>query len=340
MKRFDVEVQSGFTEAARELPKKLYSNKSLLRSLTDTIAAGRLCHAYLFYGAKGIGKRTFACHFAAAILCRDGDKPCGECVSCKKVFSQSHPDLFLYEGKRGANALHIETIRQIRQDAFILPNESEYKIYILPHAEDMSPGAANAFLKVLEEPPSHVVFLLTADNPEFVPETIRSRCILQELYPMPDRELSEALKELCPDHTEEERREAADIANGNLGRAVEVLESPDYAEVSALSGRLAQGLASGSEYEILAAISAASQSKDKLYPLLERFSHSLRETLLAKFSCGADTDNPLAGRLSATQLEAAFEALEQARSAAERNANLGLLANYLTVNLMKAIGLG
>lgn len=359
-----MEIQSGFQDGAVPVPSPLYHSRALLGRLAATADAGRLCHAYLFYGERGIGKRTFARHLAAALLCRrsshaaeDGEEaagfllgqpsslpplspeelPCGACSSCRKALSGSHPDIFLYEGKRGANAFHIEEIRTIRQEAYVLPNESEYKIYILPNVEDMTPGAANAFLKVLEEPPPHVVFLLTADNPEMVMETIRSRCILQELYPMPDDELKAALVQMYPDRTAEERDEAAGVAEGILGRAVEVLDSGDYREIAALAERLAGGLAARREYEVLCALNGAAQNRERFLLLLGAVSRRLREALLERVSGQADPAG-LAYRLSVTQLEESYALLEQARSAVNGNANLGLLCNWLCMSLMKAVG--
>ena len=335
------ETQSGFSAAAPSLPEKLYTNRELFCSLTATIAMGRLSHAYLFYGPKGVGKKTFASYFAAAILCkgREAEKPCRECHSCKKAFSRSHPDIFLYEGKRGSNAFHIETVRELRQDAYILPNESDYKIYVLPNVEDMSQGAANAFLKILEEPPAHVIFLLTADNPELVMETIRSRCIRQELYPLPEKETADALSEMFPDRPEGDCQLAAALSNGILGQAVDILENTDYTEISDWTRRLTKGLVFGNEYEILAVLAYAGQSKEKMQALLAQFSHTLRKALRCKFN-GQSSPKELSGKLTAMQIESSFYAVEQARAAIGGNANLGLLANYLASNLMHAIGLG
>ena len=331
------EVQSGFSAEARPFPQKLYQNKALHGRLAATIAAGRLCHAYLFYGESGLGKRTFAQYLAATILCRGAEKPCGRCASCVKAFSGSHPDIVTYEGKHGANAFHIEAVREIRQNAYVLPNESEYKVYVLPNVEDMTPGAANAFLKVLEEPPAHVVFLLTADNPERVMETIRSRCILQELYPMPDDELEAALGELFPGADPEIRHMAAEAAGGVLGRAANVLESADYQEVSGLADRLAAGLAARNEYEVLAAVNGANQTKERMLLLLTCASQRLRSALLERLS--RQCTDGLGYRLTEGQLEQAYAALEAARAAVNGNANLGLLTNELTLALLSAAGL-
>lgn len=332
-------TQAAPPEPVGILPNKLYFNQVLRRMLTGSIAGGRLCHAYLFYGDKGVGKRTIALWFAAAILCRSkGDRrPCGECPSCRKFHSSNHPDLYLYDGKTGANSIHIETIRALRQDAYVLPNESDYKVYVLPNAEDMSISAANALLKVLEEPPSHAVFLLTANNRDAVPETIRSRCIMQEVYPIPLEELTAALGELLPDKPSSEVAAAAGLSNGILGRAIDILTNEGDADLGSLAMQIAHGMGNLNEYEILAALQQAASSRERMSALLERLSSVLRAALWNRLSVRSTQDGQIAElsfRLTLSQLERTAALLENARRSIDGNANLGLLANYIAANLM------
>lgn len=191
----------------------------------------------------------------------------------------------------------------------------------------------------MEEPPPHVIFLLTADNPELVMETIRSRCIRQELYPLPEKELTDVLAEMFSDRPEKDCELAAALSGGILGQAVDMLENPDYVEISEWNRRLTTALISGNEYEMLAALSSAGQSKEKMQALLAQLSHTLREALLYKLA-GRVSPESLSGKLTVLQIEVSFCATEQARAAISGNANLGLLANYLASNLMNAIGLG
>lgn len=316
-----------------------YSNEGLHKMLMASVADGHLCHAYLFYGSAGVGKKTIALDFARAILCRGAEPPCGECNSCRKVRSGNHPDLWRYDGKSGANSIHIDVIRQLRQDAYIKPNDGNYKVYILPRAEDMTIGAANAFLKVLEEPPAHAVFLLTADKRELVPETVRSRCIMLELFPLTVGDTLDALKQHFPDREEQELFKAANLSAGNPGHAVAFLTSEEFADIGALSDRAAAGIQRGSEYELLAALNGGVSSKERMRLLLERLSALLRNVLLQKLSPkpGAEeTIAALAVKLTANHIAAAVELLEQAQSSIDKNANLSLLANMLSANLMRA----
>lgn len=118
------------------LPNQQYGNETLYRMLTAAAGSEHLCHAYLLHGPAGTGKRTLAKRLAAAILCTGKERPCGACASCVKLSHGSHPDFFYYEGKRGANAIHIDFVRWMRQDAFVKPNDGAYKVYLIPYAED------------------------------------------------------------------------------------------------------------------------------------------------------------------------------------------------------------
>jgi len=320
--------------------RRLFAGKALSETLAASVAGGRLCHAYLFYGEKGVGKRTLAEHFGQMILCTGASpRPCGECASCRKFLSGNHPDFYRYEGRSGANAIHIETVREVRADVYIRPNDGEYKVYLLPDAEDMTVSAANALLKVLEEPPTYAVFLLTASHPERVPLTVRSRCIRLEVYPLSFEETVEALRELLPEKEEQALRQAAELSGGVLGQALAMLQDEACGELSALAGEIMSGLLAGNEYQILASFAGAGQDRGKLTALLVRLSGLLRAALRIRLGVSRGED-PLAVALSqgltAGRIAALSSLLEEGARAIEGNANLSLLQNYLAAGMMTA----
>ncbi len=142
-------------------------------------------HAVILSGSGEAVKRRSR-DMAAAALCEGtGERPCRNCRHCRKVFRGDypgiHPDVTLIERTRNKKGvlrqeITVEQIRQLSGDAAILPNESEGKVYIFPEADSMNISAQNAFLKLLEEPPAYVTFLLCTGNPENLLETVRSRC--------------------------------------------------------------------------------------------------------------------------------------------------------------------
>ena len=148
-------------------------NDRLKKNLAESLAKGRISHFYLISGPQGSGKRTLAKLLSAAILCRESRKPCLRCLPCRKILEGNHPDCITVEDPDHKNVA-VKIVRQIREDVFIRPNESDHKIYIFP--QELGIEGQNALLKILEEPPKYGVFLLLSDNPNKLLPTVRSRC--------------------------------------------------------------------------------------------------------------------------------------------------------------------
>lgn len=135
-----------------------------------------LSHAYIVYGDGG--RDMLALRIAAALLCSgSGDRPCGECINCTKVASAVHPDAIIVDRLEDKREISIDQIRAVREDAYIVPNEAERKVYIIKNAGLMNTAAQNALLKVLEEPPASAAFILVAASEEELLVTVRSRCV-------------------------------------------------------------------------------------------------------------------------------------------------------------------
>ena len=313
------------------LPNRQYGNETLYRMLTAAAGSEHLCHAYLLHGPAGTGKRTLAKRLAAAILCTGKEHPCGVCASCVKLAHGSHPDFFYYEGKRGANAIHIDFVRWMRQDAFVKPNDGAYKVYLIPYAEDFSTQAANALLKVLEEPPAHAVFILTADRRERVIETIRSRCIQLAVYPADEDTIRAFIREKSPDISAAECARIAALANGSMGRADGLLSGED-AESPALAFRITEAYAKRQEYALLCALQKAAATRESLRAVLEQTIPLLRGAMRGRAS-GRTADSAMSLSLDAAIY--GIGCVEEALAALESNANPGLLTMRLTVALIE-----
>lgn len=154
---------------------------------TENLAGGRIPHACLICAPTGETALEKAKALAMAAVCSgEGAKPCGVCRDCRKVQSGVHPDVVTLsrpmddKGKQKQN-ITVDQIRALSADAVVLPNEAARKVYIIDEAETMNPAAQNAALKLLEEPPAHVVFLLCAARPMQLLETVRSRCAMVKL---------------------------------------------------------------------------------------------------------------------------------------------------------------
>src|SRR6185436_10540221 len=175
------------------------------RTLKNAIEQGRIAHGYIFSGHRGIGKTTIARILAMALNCRASDKPalepCGVCDSCTEIRAGNSVDVIEIDV---ATNRGIDEIRELREGARYRPARDRFKIYILDEAHQITDAAFNALLKPLEEPPSHIIFMMATTQPEDIPQTIRSRCqhfsfravrfeqILQQLKDLSGREKIEA----------------------------------------------------------------------------------------------------------------------------------------------------
>lgn len=145
--------------------------------------AERLSHAYIISAPDMKDALSAADEIAAAAVCMRGhDVPCGECRACRKALGHIHPDITtidrLFDDKgQQKREIVVDQVRDISVDAYILPNEAERKVYIIKDADTMNVQAQNAALKLFEEPPKGVIFLLCVTNPELMLQTVRSRCV-------------------------------------------------------------------------------------------------------------------------------------------------------------------
>lgn len=198
----------------------LLGNQRLRDNLTQSISRGHISHFYLISGPRGSGRHTLAKLLAAAILCQKEDKPCLSCNPCRKVMEGNHPDFITVEDPEHKTTA-VKIVRQYREDMFIRPNESEYKVYLFP--QELGTEGQNALLKILEEPPSYGVFILLTDNPEKILPTVRSRCTELKLQAIPEKLLHRQLRQDFPEAPEEDLQAAISRSGGFLGPAREIL---------------------------------------------------------------------------------------------------------------------
>ncbi|MBQ8836710.1 MAG: hypothetical protein IJ002_04300 [Clostridia bacterium] len=209
-------------------------NNSLCERIAEEISDGRFPHAYIIAGAPGSGKRTIAINIAAALACKDNYTiPCGNCDSCQKILNGFSPDVFFIRKDADKKEFTVNLIRDIKESLYIAPNELDKRVYIIEEAETMNLNAQNAFLKMLEEPPEYVVFLLLCSNTENLLDTIKSRApILYTEHISPDNikahllKHSSRAKELF-ENSPEKLDTMVLSANGSIGLALSLCEESD-----------------------------------------------------------------------------------------------------------------
>ena len=209
----------------------LIGHQPTTRLLARSIASGNPGHAYLFLGPAHVGKRTLAIAMARALACQGttGDRPCGECQSCRLHTAGSHPDYRLIDRftesdekrARTAKNIPIEAVRRIQHDASLTSHLGGFKVYIIGNAEDLSLPAMDALLKTLEEPAANVVLILTCADAGLLPATVISRCQVLKLgLVASDTIAAELMRRFKCDPEQAEL--IAHLANGRPGEAFDL----------------------------------------------------------------------------------------------------------------------
>jgi DNA polymerase-3 subunit gamma/tau len=162
----------------------LVGQEVVVRTLRNALASGQIAHAYLFSGLRGVGKTTVARLLAKALNCDHGPTPdpCGECVPCKEIALGSSLDVLEMDA---ASNRGIDDVRELREVARVLPVRDRYRVFIVDEAHQLTKDAFGALLKILEEPPAHVVFILASTEKDKFPATILSRCLQVDFRPIP-----------------------------------------------------------------------------------------------------------------------------------------------------------
>ena len=199
----------------------------MTKILKNEVASKRISHAYLFTGSRGTGKTSCAKILAKAINCEnpvDGS-PCGKCESCQSIENETCLDVAEIDA---ASNNGVENIRDMREEIVFTPSKCKYRVYIVDEVHMLSPGAFNAFLKTLEEPPKHVVFILATTELQKLPLTIISRCQKFRFYRLSQEAIEKRIKYICHEENIEIEDKAVSAialaADGAMRDALSILD--------------------------------------------------------------------------------------------------------------------
>lgn len=262
----------------------MLGNERLISQLKTAVAEERIAHAYLLVGAVGIGKKTLAGIMSRMFLCRTGG--CGNCSDCQKLTLGVHPDLVELYGEKSQGAYSIDQIRKLRKDALIYPNEARKKVYILHDADKIRGEAQDAFLKILEEPPAFVVFILLCNDESKMLATVLSRVV--RLAPeLPDPTVTiEWLREQTGEG-DTLLQTAIGVAGGNPGQALSLVSEGTLLKRLDLCEKFCKTLLVGTPYELSAMSHALASDKAEFAAFLRMLSLYLRDILVYKTTRGA-----------------------------------------------------
>ena len=216
--------------------------------LSNALESGKIHHAYLFSGPRGCGKTSSARIMARSLNCEKGPtpNPCGICQSCKDLVANGPGSLDVIELDAATHGL-VDDARDLRDKAFFAPVSSRYKIYIIDEAHQLGPGAANALLKVVEEPPAHVLFIFATTEPDKLISTIRSRTHHYPFRLVPPAILASHLEKICVS-------EGIKVAKGVISLVVRASGGSVRDSLSILGQLLAGAGSDGVTYEIAVAL--------------------------------------------------------------------------------------
>lgn len=311
----------------------LLGNERVKHNLSQSLGKGHISHFYLISGPEGSGKHTLSDLLAAAILCQGKDKPCMDCPACRKVLSGNHPDYITVDDEQ-KKIVPVSLIRQAREDMYIQPNESDYKIYRFPRAQDMGLPGQNALLKVLEEPPAYGVFLLLADNPEKLLPTVRSRCVQLPLQALPQAVLRQALQRQFPNAQPEDVAAAMERSGGFLGQAQTLLR--EGGEQSPQTQSFVQAYGSRDALLLMQTLVPMEKWKrDALADILVRWIALMESALAARSGLGAVTAHAraLAQSRTGSELHQGTRTLQKALAYTQSNVSPAAVCGWLEWNL-------
>lgn len=243
---------------------EMIGQEPIVTTLINQIKMGRIGHAYLFTGSRGIGKTSCARIFARAVNClhpKDGN-PCGECEACKALASSDNVDIIELDA---ASNNGVDDARDIREKVKYLPVSCRYKVYIIDEVHMLTGGAFNALLKTLEEPPDHVIFILATTEPQKLPQTILSRCIRFDFKLVPTDVLAKHIAKVYDaegiKYTDDAVAEIARQGEGSVRDALSVADTiASAADVITLDTVLA--LTGAGESETIGALFDCAASRD------------------------------------------------------------------------------
>jgi len=314
----------------------------VLALLDRSLEENNIVHAYLLVGPHHVGKRTLALNLAQALNCDGGKPPCGQCYSCRRILEHKHADV-TFTGLNSRTEIGIDDMRELHHLANLPPYEGKCKVFIIDDAEYLSTEAANSLLKILEEPPPKVVWLLlTAEESRLLP-TIISRCQRLELKPVPLEQVEQILINLYNVDASKAKL-LTRLCHGCLGWALSSLANDILEQRSQRITKLSSLLTAKIEQSFAYAQELASQfsqNRRSVAEVMEIWFDWWRDLMLIKLGCKEAITNidyemaleKQAKSLSLNEIKEFLANLYLVQEEISKNVNPRLVLESLMLNL-------
>lgn len=320
----------------------ILGNEHIVEHFKKAIENNKISHAYIINGEKGMGKRTVAKAFAMTLLCEEkGTVPCMKCHSCVQALTDNNPDLITITPDK-PTTLSIDHIRQtLVNDVELKPYSNSHKVYIVEDAELMNNAVQNAILKTIEEPPEYAVIILLTTNISALLQTVLSRCVKLDMQPLKKEVVKKYLmeKEKVVDYQADI---AVSFAGGNLGKAIELSKSQDFAEMLDEVIQLLRYIKDMQAYEVVAAVKRASEYKFRFTDYIDLMILWFRDVLVYKASQNVNelifkdeiqTIKKHAAKSSYNGIEHILEAMNKAKLRLKANVNFDVAIEMMFLTI-------
>lgn len=247
------------------MKEKIYGCKAVTDTINSMMKSGRLSHAFLLFGEKGLGKKTLAAHIAEQIVGADRD-----------INPMSYPDIIWVEHSGVKQGFSVETLRGLCGDAYILPNNGDKKVYILSDCDNISIQAQNTLLKIIEEPPRFTHFIFTAQTKSVFLPTVLSRVISLGVAECSHEECADALRE--KNCSETDISEAISCFGGNIGLCLDYISSGETRQIVSSVRELVRSICQKSEYNILRVLTSLEGNRAMAKEVLSQAGKVIRDS--------------------------------------------------------------
>ncbi len=225
-------------------------NKNVISAIKGALINDRLPHAVLLEGDSGLGKSTLAHYIAKSIVCEASGEACDGCRGCHLADNHSHPDIKVIAPLDNKKNISVAQARELRAEAFVKPHSAKKRVFIIDTADKLNIEAQNALLKILEEPPLSVIFILLAESRAALLSTVVSRCAAFTLSPPDINEAANYIK-ATTNFEETEIFEALKMSNRNVGEALRLLSGKASGDCAAAAKEFLSALFSVGEYDAI-----------------------------------------------------------------------------------------